>query len=100
MASLQCDAAIALFEGVRSSLHNRAYRFPNRVFLKAAFTLLLRFSAARGESNYQLGVTVDDDVRVVCNHDHLPMAFNLPQLRHDQVIDQVVVQIAPYSFSR
>jgi len=38
-------------------------------------------------------ITIHDDVGVVRDHQNLPFLFDLSQLRHDQVIDQVVVEI-------
>ena len=58
-----------------------------------AFALFLRFPTTRREGHHQLGIAIDDDIRIVRDHNDLPMAFDRPQLGHDQIVDQVVVQI-------
>ena len=52
-----------------------------------------RLATARFQGQNQLRIAVDNDIGIMCHHDHLSLLLDLLELGDNQIVDKVVVQI-------
>ena len=89
------EPLVARFERLATALHDAANLLPDAGILEATRPVrdhgALTVHMIHGD--HPLGIAVDHDVRIVSHHDDLSPALVLTDLSHDQVMDDMVVEV-------
>src|SRR5215203_2528611 len=87
------EAPETLHECVAATLHHLEDLFTNIAVLQTTGAIDDALPSFEVHHKHKLRVSVHDDIRVVSHDDHLPPLLALPQLLHDEVVDEMVVEI-------
>ena len=81
------DSFVSLIKSLFSAFHHTAYLIPYGRLLESTLCHDSGLPRPHIQGDDVFRITIHDDVGVMRNHQHLSFLFNLPQLRHDQIIN-------------
>src|SRR5690606_24408726 len=93
MSDLLAQTLPAASKCLAAAFHHLADFLPHRLLLQCATLADTALAAGERHHVHQLRIPIDHHIRVVGNDDELAPQLVLANLAHDQVVDQVIVQV-------